>query len=137
MRLAARYALRGRRRRPTAAELGLKAESQSDLEDAFAGLWRMLAPKAAPKPRRGYRFDDVRKWAFDFAWPAQLVAVEIEGGVWTQGRHTRGAGFVEDCRKYSAATCKGWAILRYTEADLTQRGSQVIGDVVGLLEARG
>ena len=31
------------------------------------------------RPQREYRFDDVRKWRFDFAWPSLMFAVEVEG----------------------------------------------------------
>jgi len=65
---------------------------------------------------RQYRFHPSRKWSFDFAWPSVLVAVEVEGGVWIQGRHTRGAGFVKDCEKYGEAAILGWLILRIPAA---------------------
>jgi len=50
-----------------------------------------------------YEFEPGRRWRLDFAWPGQLVAVEIEGGVWSRGRHTRGSGFIGDCEKYNTA----------------------------------
>jgi hypothetical protein len=61
-----------------------------------------------------YRFHSRRRWRFDWAWPSARVALEIEGGAWTQGRHTRGAGFVADMEKYNAATLAGWRVLRVT-----------------------
>lgn len=63
---------------------------------------------------REFRFDTTRKWKFDFAFPHQKLAVEIEGGAWSNGRHTRAKGFMEDCRKYNRATALGWRVLRYT-----------------------
>jgi len=65
-----------------------------------------------PSPVREFRFHDVRKWRFDYAWPREKVALEIEGGVWTGGRHTSGAGFVKDVEKYNLATVAGWRVLR-------------------------
>jgi hypothetical protein len=61
-----------------------------------------------------YRFHPRRRWRFDWAWPSARVALEIEGGAWTQGRHTRGKGFVADMEKYNAATLAGWRVLRVT-----------------------
>jgi very-short-patch-repair endonuclease len=63
---------------------------------------------------REYRFAPPRRWRMDFADPARLLAVEVEGGTWTRGRHTRGAGFAADCEKYSTAAAMGWRVLRFT-----------------------
>jgi hypothetical protein len=62
-----------------------------------------------PEPECEYRFARPRQWRFDFAWPALLLAVEVEGGSWNGGRHTSGAGFAADCEKYNEATLRGWA----------------------------
>jgi len=67
-----------------------------------------------PEPEFEFRFHPHRKWRFDCAWPHKLVALEVEGGIWTQGRHTRGAGFLADMEKYNAAVLLGWRVLRTT-----------------------
>jgi len=67
-----------------------------------------------------YHFHPERKWRFDFAIPAERIGIEVEGGIWTQGAHTRGTGFSEDCEKYNAATIEGWSVLRYTAKTLHQ-----------------
>lgn len=69
-------------------------------------------------PEAEYKFHDKRKWRFDYCFPRHKVAIEIEGGVWTRGRHTRGSGFVKDMEKYNEATRLGWRILRFTPSDL-------------------
>lgn len=66
------------------------------------------------EPEYEYKFHPVRKWRFDIAFPAQRLAVEIEGGAWAGGRHTRGAGFIGDVAKYNSATELGWRLLRFT-----------------------
>lgn len=55
-----------------------------------------------------------RRWRFDLAWTHLRVAVEIDGGTWTKGRHTRGAGFQSDCQKINAGNLAGWATYRFT-----------------------
>ena len=69
------------------------------------------------------QFYPKRRWKFDFVVVRGLVrnapgwmrlAIEIEGGVWIQGRHTRGSGFLGDIEKYNHATLKGWHLLRFT-----------------------
>ena len=71
-----------------------------------------------PEPVCEFRFHPTRRWRFDYAWPDRLLAVEVEGGAWTGGRHTTGAGFVSDMEKYNAATLAGWRILRYLPRQL-------------------
>lgn len=67
-----------------------------------------------PEPVREYVFAKPRRFRMDFAWPELKVAVEIDGGVWSGGRHTRGAGFLRDCEKLNLAALGGWAVLRFS-----------------------
>lgn len=90
-----------------------------------------------PQPVPEFRFHASRLWRLDFAWPSvcvtireghkcsgktcrmsPMVALEIEGGVFTQGRHSRGAGMVKDMEKYNAAVLLGWKVLRCTPRDV-------------------
>lgn len=59
-----------------------------------------------------YVFAPPRKWRFDWAWVPWKLALEIEGGAYTAGRHTRGSGFEGDLEKYSEAAALGWRIVR-------------------------
>ena len=61
-----------------------------------------------------YMFLKGRRFRFDFAWPQHMIAVEIEGGTFVQGRHTTGVGFAKDCEKYNLATLEGWRVYRFT-----------------------
>lgn len=65
-----------------------------------------------------YKFHPERKWRFDYAIPAHKIALEVEGGVWTQGRHTRPHGFLGDIEKYNTATLMGWRVFRTTPTEL-------------------
>ena len=67
-----------------------------------------------PAPVAEFRFHPVRRWRLDYAWPDGFVALEVEGGVWSRGRHTRPTGFLKDMEKYNTATALGWAIIRCT-----------------------
>lgn len=75
-----------------------------------------------PEPVTEYRFHNTRRWRFDYAIPSQFVALEVEGGVWTAGRHTRGAGYLGDCEKYNEAQLLGWIVLRCTPSQLRTKG---------------
>ena len=74
---------------------------------------------------REYRFAPPRRWRFDYAFPQHKVAVEVEGGVWIRGRHTRGAGFVKDLEKYSEAAILGWAVIRVVPDSLLTTGLEL------------
>ena len=86
----------------------------ASLTEAAFGLWLTARENAdIPAPVREYRFDAVRRWRFDFAWPAERVAVEIEGILYGDGgRHQRPKGFLADCEKYEAALAQGWRVYR-------------------------
>ncbi len=61
-----------------------------------------------------YKFHPNRRWRFDYALPELKLAIEVEGAVWTNGRHTIGSGFIKDMEKYNTAASMGWTILRVT-----------------------
>ena len=88
-----------------AKSLGSGLELEFDLALRSEGLFGFV---------REHRFHPDRRWRFDFAWEGLKVAVEIEGGVWSGGRHTRGSGFEADCEKYNEAARLGWAVYRFT-----------------------
>lgn len=99
--------------------------SRIDLEEKVAGYLRIFR---LPLAQREYRFHPERKWRFDFAWPERKVALEVEGGIWVRGAHTRGAHFISDCDKYNAAGLMGWRVFRVTEAHIRR------GNIVELLQ---
>lgn len=118
----------------------------SELERALLFQIRALG---LPEPVREYRFAahcvglgkgikarldaaGLRDWRFDACWPEYMLAVEIEGGAWVNGRHNRGAGFVADLEKYDAAMRLGWTVYR-CGAELISNG-RAVGTIEILLE---
>lgn len=85
----------------------------SDLERAFETIWKQLGGMELELTSE-YRFHATRKWRFDFALPDNRIAFELEGGIWSGGRHNRARGFTDDCEKYNAATLLGWRVFRFT-----------------------
>lgn len=90
-----------------------------------------LFDPSLPPCQKEWRFHPTRKWMMDFAWVAEKVALEVEGGVWTGGRHTRGEGFLGDLEKYNQATLLGWRILRCVPS--AQNAPDTIGMIRKLL----
>ena len=64
-----------------------------------------------PVPVYEYRFHDTRKWRFDLAWPDSKLAVEVQGAIFTGGRHVRGAALVKEHEKLNAAAVLGWRVM--------------------------
>ena len=74
---------------------------------------------------REYRFAPPRRWRADFAlwqfWRSPGwkdieadILVEIDGGGYVAGRHSRGSGMEKDAEKQSAAAILGYRVIRCT-----------------------
>lgn len=65
-----------------------------------------------------FRFHPIRRWRADYAILKYKILLEVEGGIYIGGRHTRGVGFKNDMDKYNSATSMGYSVLRVTPSDL-------------------
>ena len=63
---------------------------------------------------REVRFALPRQWRFDWILKDYPLAIELEGGSWIGGRHSRGDGFEKDCEKYAEAAIRCWFVMRVT-----------------------
>jgi len=65
-------------------------------------------------------FHSTRKWRFDVLFPKSRrsdgppVAVEIQGGLFTGGRHVRGAALLSEYEKLNEAQIMGYRVLMVT-----------------------
>lgn len=90
----------------------------------FLFYWRNLS--SGPEPVCEYRFCGTRLWRFDFAWPGQKIALEIDGNAW----HVRGGGrhsSAADLEKMSAAAALGWRVFRLSPSMLKNDPSYWVG----------
>jgi very-short-patch-repair endonuclease len=55
-----------------------------------------------------------RLFRADFCWPEYNLLVEVNGGTWNGGRHTRGAGVERDYEKLNLAVLAGFRVLLFT-----------------------
>jgi len=65
-----------------------------------------------------YKFAENRRFRFDY-YHLSGVSVELEGGVWTRGRHTRPSGFLNDMEKYNLAASMGILVFRIPSHDIS------------------
>ena len=86
---------------------------KSELEET---LLLHIRAEGLPKPKLEHRFHPTRRWRFDFCWLDHMLAAEVEGGTFANGRHNRGVGFENDARKYGEAMKLGWTVYRCTGA---------------------
>lgn len=89
-----------------------KSKAAANREKLEGPMLQQMTALGLPEPEREYVFARPRRWRFDFAWPAHMVALEVEGGIYSGGRHTRGSGYSADCEKYNAAVAGGWRVYR-------------------------
>ena len=97
--------------RPSKDKTKSKAKATTTASDFFTALCRSNLQAECVKE---FRFHPIRKWRFDYALPDHRLAIEVEGGVWSGGRHIRPRGFLGDMEKYNAASALGWRVLRVT-----------------------
>lgn len=90
--------------------------SPSRLEERFLSLWKLLG---GPTLEREFRFHPERRWRADFALVEARALIEVEGGIWVNGRHNRAAGFNADLEKYLEAGLLGWQVFRLGPDQIT------------------
>ncbi len=92
-----------------------------------------FAEHGIPEPEFEYRFHPDRKWRFDLSWPkydreirdgngavvaiqtlnnaAGGLALEVQGGIFSRGRHTQGAALIKEWEKLNRAAELGWRVI--------------------------
>jgi len=86
-----------------------------------------------PLPVPEVKFCETRRWRWDYCWwtywqdvvstPGDVfrrpgLALEVQGGIWSRGRHATGAGIKGDMEKFSEGAALGWRLLLVEPKDL-------------------
>ena len=87
---------------------GAKIESEGE------SLLKMQLKALKIEFEQEFKFHAKRKWRADFHITGKKLLVEVEGGIWSGGRHTRGKGYLGDMEKYNAATVMGYRVIRFS-----------------------
>ncbi len=109
-----------------------------DREEQFLKLWLVFTEGRWPAPVRQFRFCKTRRFRMDFAWLAEKVAVEIDGGVFQKQAtgHRSIKGIADSMERQNIAVLDGWAMLRFHARDLEDRPEKTVRMVMDLIRSR-
>ena len=104
-----------------------------DKSREFLYYYRIFAPNG-PEPVAEYPFSKVigRRHRFDWAWPEENVAVEVDGGVWKPGGGRHGSD--TDREKMNIACSLGWFVFHFSPAMLKSKPDVCISFVTNALK---
>ena len=101
---------------------------KSELEAEFEELWESLYPEidlyAEYKP-----FGD-SKHRLDFACPETKTAIEIQGGNWAGGRHTRPEQLDKEYAKLNKLAFNGWVTFLLSGEMITKENLEMIAHAI-------
>ena len=86
----------------------------------YPGFPSLCELHGLPRPQPEYPFAKGigRRWRMDFCWVAEKLFLEVQGSIFTQGRHTRGASLLKEFEKLNAASAMGYRPLFCTPKDV-------------------
>ena len=98
----------------------VKVAQLSPLEELFL---RQVRGCDVPEPESQWRFLHNRRFRFDFAWPDAKLALEIQGGYYSNGRHNRDP--IADAKKANIAGLHGWTVI-FAKSDEVRNGTALM-----------
>ena len=78
----------------------------------------VFASEKGVKLEAEYRFDEIRRWRFDWAFPDLKISFEYNGLMSAKSRHTTLTGYTGDMEKTNKAQELGWRVYQYTALNL-------------------
>jgi very-short-patch-repair endonuclease len=87
--------------------------AKSNLEEL---LLLLIRAEGLPEPEREFMFAKSigRRWRLDFAYPEKRIGIEVQGGIYVRGAHSRGTGLERDYEKLNAAQMLGWDVYQFS-----------------------
>ena len=110
----------GKRSKGKAKGTSSKLEREFDAYALSLGL---------PEAVKQYRFYPPRRFRFDRCYMDQMVAIELDGGVYSGGGHVRGKGYESNREKDNLAIELGWVVLHYTSKQLRSNPFGVVEQI--------
>ena len=100
----------------------------------FEQMWTVMG---GPDLEHEFKFYTTRRWRFDYCHLPTRTVIELEGGAYSGGRHTRPGGFVADCEKYNAAARCGYTVFRLATGMVTPENIEMIIDHINVRQMGG
>jgi len=99
---------------------------------------RLCVAAGLPTPVAEYRFAPPRRWRFDWAWLEPRLALEVQGGLFTGGRHSRGPALLREHEKLNRAAALGWRVCFVVPGQMASGEAVLIaGAALGLCVEQG
>jgi hypothetical protein len=94
----------------------------------------MCEKHGIPVPKHEYAFAKSigRNFRFDHCWN-EWLALEVQGGIWTGGRHVRGAALLDEHEKLRYAVLLGYSVIFCTPKEV--ESGEIFAFVREVLEA--
>jgi hypothetical protein len=92
----------------------VKIQKRSKEKDWLSWNLKIFCEEQNLTLKEEHRFDQERKWRFDWVIMEKKIAVEYEGLNSEKSRHTTKKGFTGDTDKYNRAQVLGWKVIRVT-----------------------
>jgi very-short-patch-repair endonuclease len=99
--------------RPTAKvpKTDARKQLEREIRETFARTFEVVWKRnGGPSLETEFKFCPTREWRADYR--IGNVLIELEGGVFSGGRHNRSGGYSEDCAKYNMAAMLGYTVIR-------------------------
>jgi len=110
----------------TTAEAFEKRQKAEAFERAESQFCVNLQTQTGFEVIKEHRFHPKRLWRFDYAILELKIALEVQGGLFTNGRHSRGTGYLNDIDKFNEAQLLGWRVYQCQPTELLTKGLDVI-----------
>ena len=93
-------------------------------------------PLPVDKNGKEYRVVPDRRWRFDYAYPDLRIGIEVHGGIWVRGGHTRGTGFIKDREKFNRAAIAGWLVLEFPIITTNTLPADCVEQILAAIQVR-
>lgn len=100
----------------------------SILERKFQSLWDAYG-HGYPAPLAQHymkAYDGTHNMTPDFIWLDEMVVVELDGGIYSNGGHNRPAGYKRDCKQRNWLTTNGYRVLVFPTGDVNEDAIDVV-----------